>query len=195
MSEFKVGDIVENVRDCEMGICTGNKYKVTSTLLDGRICFLDDDGDHRTRRGDFYKLHSRASETPPATITHEGYTYTRGERVCPEWLKGGAWVISRRTGILYKVTHAGNDRFCAANSDGSYNCGQISASEFIRAYRPHEPSDYKWGDWAMYEGKKVFVMNEIDVTRHIPISGVGIGITGANYKFVTANQLTPTHAP
>lgn len=191
MSEFKVGDVVENVSDGALDINVGERYTITG-VYGSLIDFNDSAGHGRTRTSNGYKLHSRPSESPPATITHEGYTYTRGERVRPEWLKDGAWVVNVGTGVLRQVKEVSPGVFDLTTG----TIISIRYGDHIRdQYRPYKPSDYKWGDWAMYEGKKVFVMNEIDVTGHIPISGVGIGITCANYKFVTANQLTPTHAP
>ena len=127
--------------------------------------------------------------TPPQKITQNGYEYSLVGPVKPEWLVDGAWVVSRITGTLYKTTQVGNDRFQAIKGDGFNNSGNLTAEEFSAAYRPHEPKDWKWGDWAMYDGKRVFVVcPELDL-NHAMISGEGFT---DGLKYVPLHNLTPT---
>ena len=86
MSKFKVGDKIESVSDTSIDIDIGGVYVVTE-VGDDTVRFMDDAGSTRTRLARKYKLHTSA--TPPETIIHKGYTYTRGEPVT-EW-KWGMW--------------------------------------------------------------------------------------------------------
>lgn len=191
MGEFKVGDVVENISDGALDINVGERYTITG--VDGSLIDFNDSAGHgRTRTSNGYKLHSRPSESPPATITHEGYTYTRGERVRPDWLKDGAWVVNVGTGDLRQVKEVSPGVFDLTTG----TIISIRYGDHIRdQYRPHEPSDYKWGDWAMYDGKKVFVMCGPDQDNHIAISGTGMNNSLSNWKFVKPSELTPAHAP
>lgn len=107
----------------------------------------------------------------------------------------GAWVVSRITGKLYKVFEGCNDRFYAVNHsafNNSGNTGNLTAEEFSATYRPHEPKDWKWGDWAMYDGNRVFVMKGVDRDGEVAISGIGLGITRTNWCYTKHDKLTPT---
>ena len=129
---------------------------------------------------------------PPTTITHEGYTYTRGERVLPDWVKDGAWVVNVVSGDLRQVEEFSPGKFGLVTG----TTVSIRYEDHLRdQYRPHEPSDYKWGDWAMYDGKRVFVMCGPDQDNHIAISGTGMNNSLSNWKFVKPSELTPTTAP
>lgn len=127
--------------------------------------------------------------TPPEKITQNGYEYSLVGPVKPEWLVDGAWVVSRITGTLYKTKQVGNDRFQAIKGDGFNNSGNLTAEEFSSAYRPHEPKDWKWGDWAMYDGKRVFVVCPELYLNHAMISGEGFP---GGLKYVPLRWLTPT---
>ena len=185
----KVGDKIRVLVDGadRASVRRGDKFVVRRIL---NSVYIEVEGEYKWRfHHDSYEV---IESEPPQKITQNGYEYSLVGPVQPEWLVDGAWVVSRSTGILYKVIHTGNDRFCAMNGDGSYNCGPITASGFIRAYRLHEPSDYKWGDWAMYMGKKVFVVDDgPDCDGDIGVSGKGIGIGSTNLRHVTPDKLTP----
>ena len=126
---------------------------------------------------------------PPQKITQNGYEYSLVGPVKPKWLVDGAWVVSRITGTLYKTTQVGNDRFQAIKGDGFNNSGNLTAEEFSAAYRPHEPKDWKWGDWAMYDGKRVFVVCPEHHLNYAMISGNGFP---NGLKYVSLYNLTPT---
>lgn len=49
MSKFKVGDMARNVSDRDRSLTIGKEYTVTGVDRAGKIEFLDDEGDHRTR--------------------------------------------------------------------------------------------------------------------------------------------------
>ena len=196
MTEFKVGDVIRN---------NGNPHYEYGAI--GKVIGLTGRGwvrvDLKSKSGygernywafqDWMELISRPSETPPATITHEGYTYNRGERVRPEWLKDGAWVVRKDNGCKHQVVLNKNGLLVLTvpGTDATI----LPNRHIYDQYRTHEPKDWKWGDWAMYEGNKVFVMCEPDQDNHIAISGTGMNNSLSNWKFVKPSSLTPTHAP
>ncbi len=194
MTEFKVGDVIRN---------NGNPHYEYGAI--GKVIGLTDLGwvrvDLKSKSGygernywafqDWMELISRAPENPPATITHEGYTYNRGERVRPEWLKDGAWVVCLVNNELCQLHMHKEDIFLTIKNGGK---GRLPNIDLTTKFRPHEPSDYKWGDWAMYGGEKVFVMCGPDQDNHIAISGTGMNNSLSNWKFVKPSDLTPTHA-
>lgn len=194
MSKFKVGDRVK-LNGSIGGWCFSNEGKTgTITRITHEwtyVTFDNSKGDpfeDDFGNPEFLQLISRAPETPPATITHEGYTYNRGERVRPEWLKDGAWVVNVGTGDLRQVKEVSPGVFDLTTG----TIISIRYGDHIRdQYRPHEPSDYKWGDWAMYDGEKVFVMGRKD--------GEYIFVSHADFigghAYVGVSSLTPTHAP
>ena len=136
--------------------------------------------------------------SPPQKITQNGYEYSLVGPVKPEWLVDGAWVVSRITGTLYKTKQVGNDRFQALKGDGYNNSGNLTAEEFSAAYRPHEPKDWKWGNWAMYDGKRVFVFSGLEDESSViavtfpNIDSSGYGGWDKNHDFIESYKLTPT---
>ena len=136
-------------------------------------------------------------DTPPQKITQNGYEYSLVGPVKPEWLVDGAWVVSRITGKLYKVLQVSNCKFQAVNSDGTNNSGNLTSEEFSSAYRPHTASEWKWGDWALYRGKRVFVIGRVESIGMIAVSAFNIDRDGGdeydkNYAFIRHSELTPT---
>ena len=135
--------------------------------------------------------------SPPQKITQNGYEYSLVGPVKPEWLVDGAWVVSRITGKLYKVLQVSNCKFQAVNSDGTNNSGNLTSEEFSSAYRPHTASEWKWGDWALYRGKRVFVIGRVESIGMIAVSALNIDRDGEdeydkNYAFIRHSELTPT---
>ena len=188
MSKFKVGDRVRKVASSHLwSFNKGEELTVTGFSSLGNV-WVSDGKESDTAYDSDLELTSRAPETPPATITHEGYTYNRGERVRPEWLKDGAWVVNVGTGDLRQVKEVSPGVFDLTTG----TIISIRYGDHIRdQYRPHEPSDYKWGDWAMYDGEKVFVMGRKD--------GEYIFVSHADFigghAYVGVSSLTPTTAP
>ena len=193
MSKFQVGDVIENFGDLDPinQITFGERFTVTD-CKGGGVYFTDSNGIVRARPEGDYKLIHRPEQTPPATITHEGYTYNRGERVVPEWVKDGTWVVCFINNELAKISIKGDEIFLELKGGEK---GRIPNEDLIASFRPHTPEDYKWGDWAMYEGKKVFVMTSPDGHGLIAVSGIGLNTILSNWNFVRQHELTPTFAP
>ena len=189
----KIGDTVVSVSDEDIDIAIGNEYVVTD-VSELTISFRDDGGDRRKRLlCDYRVIHTH----PPQKIQQNGYEYELVGPVKPDWLVDGAWVVSKGTGNKYKVKEVGNNTFRAENEDGSFNSGAVSSSQFSEFYRPHTPEDFKWGDWAMYEGKRVFVIADSDEHGSIPVSypdiyPLGYNETQRSFLSVSGKTLTPT---
>lgn len=137
-----------------------------------------------------YYAETTVYTTPPQKITQNGYEYSLVGPVKPEWLVDGAWVVN---------VHDGGKRLVEEERPGVFNLKvnnlvSIRYHEGIRdQYRPHQASDWKWGDWAMYEGKRVFVVYDgPDRDGDICVSGKGVGSRSTNLRHVTTDKLTPT---
>ena len=123
---------------------------------------------------------------PPQKITQNGYEYSLVGSVKPEWLVDGAWVVGKIYGVLYQVIEGENNNFSFRDNHSRLEAKKIST--IVNYYRPHEPKDWKWGDWAMYDGKRVFVVcPELDL-NHAMISGEGFP---DGLKYVSLDDLTP----
>ena len=124
--------------------------------------------------------------TPPEKITQNGYEYSLVGPVKPEWLVDGAWVVN---------TDNGEKRLVKEERPGVFNLcvnglASIRYHDGIRnQYRPHEPKDWKWGDWAMYEGNRVFIVCPEHHLNYAMVSGEGF-LDGL--KYVSLSCLTPT---
>ena len=189
MSKFKVGDVIESVSDfCPTSGLSSGDVRIVTDCKNGSVYFNDSDGIQRYRPQRDYKLIHRPEQTPPATITHEGYTYNRGERVVPEWVKDGAWVVRASDGQKFEILEGEPGNFALNGFRALPN--SVSITYLVKNYRPHTPEDYKWGDWAMYEGKKVFVMRRHEYNRDVAISGEGL--SHVNWRYVPLSSLTPT---
>ena len=106
-------------------------------------------------------------------------------RGVPEWVKDGAWVVNKLTGVIARLSTASIGFNARYLTDVSYI---FSASDVHERFRPFTNSDWKWGMWAEYRGEKVFVNGRIDngVTASKPTNG---------YFFIPFDELTPTTAP
>ena len=135
-----------------------------------------------------------AEKTPPEKITQNGYEYSLVGPVKPEWLVDGVWVVNVCDGgkRLVKEERPGvfnlkvNDLVSIRYHDGIRN-----------QYRPHKPKDWKWGDWAMYRGKRVFVMSSIAHDNLVGISfpnidGKDLTDPSDQWDFAEESGLTPT---
>ena len=132
--------------------------------------------------------------TPPQKITQNGYEYSLVGPVKPEWLVDGAWVVN---------VCDGGKRLVKEVEPGVFNLKvndlvSIRYHEGIRnQYRPHEPKDWKWGDWAMYYGKRVFVMSRMNHDCLVGISfpnidGEDLTDPMRQWDFAEESELTPT---
>ena len=138
---------------------------------------------------DFEVIHTH----PPQKIQQDGYEYELVGPVKPDWLVDGAWVVDVAGGQKLKVVKSGE-------------CYDLRVNELVSIryhdglktyYRPHTPEDFKWGDWAMYEGKRVFVMTGVDGYGQISVSHPDIYPLGCdqaqkNFLYVPSVSLTPT---
>ena len=188
MTKFKIGDRVRKVASSHLwSFNKGDELMVVGFSSSGNA-WVSDGKESDTAYDSDLELISRPSEIPPATITHEGYTYNRGERVRPDWLKDGAWVVNVGTGDLRQVKEVSSGVFDLTTG----TIISIRYGDHIRGqYRPHEPSDYKWGDWAMYGEEKVFVMRR-EKEGYISVSHPDFS---NGREIVQVSELTPTHAP
>ena len=128
--------------------------------------------------------------TPPETIQHEGYNYTRGEPVVPDWVKDGAWIVDKEDGSVVQLFICGNSAGVHGYTETDY--GGIDLCDVADVFRPFTNEDWKWGMWAEYNGEKVFVVIPEQRTKHAMISGKDFP-TGL--KYVPLYNLTPTTAP
>lgn len=132
-----------------------------------------------------HEIESSTPYTPPATIQHEGYNYTRGEPVVPEWVKDGAWVIHKDTGKIGKVSKAHTAYFNPLDKTFRVNfSNHLVADDF----RPFTAADWKWGMWAEYKGEKVFVCGN-------GFAGIYASKPTEEYCFIPFSDITPTTAP
>jgi len=132
--------------------------------------------------------------TPPQKITQNGYEYELAGPVKPKWLVDRAWVVN---------VNDGSKRLVEEVEHGVFNLKvnelvSIRYHEGIRCqYRPHTESDWKWGDWAMYDGKRVFVMTKVDSKGCVAVSypdifPLGCNETNRSFLIVSSSELTPT---
>lgn len=127
---------------------------------------------------------------PPKKIQQNGYEYELVGPVKPNWLVDGAWVVNAVTEHSYQIIE-GEPGLYRLKRNGKTPF-DVSLDRILNNYRPHTASDWKWGDWALHEGKRVFVMRGTDCDGDITISGIGLGITGNNYTYAKPSELTPT---
>ena len=133
--------------------------------------------------------------TPPETIQHEGYNYTRGEPVVPEWVKDGAWVVNIGNDELRRVKEVKPGVFDLVVND----LVSIRYQDAIRGqYRPFTNEDWKWGMWVKYKGEKVFVCSgklPFDLIRIDADPDGKVHTTLGSNGYVNIDQITPTTAP
>lgn len=96
-----------------------------------------------------FELCEIVDSIPPETIEHEGYTYTRGEKIAPSWLKDGEWLTHKFDGGVRKVRQKG---------DGVYDI-MVTEDVGVRyhegikdQYRSFKETDWKWGMCCEYSG-------------------------------------------
>lgn len=181
----KIGDRVKVVgyRGFLEDYDSKGKEGIVTQVQDGNIAIETDSG--YKRYGDERDVEVIVA-APPKKIQQDGYEYELVGPVKPEWLVNGTWVVEKATGVLYRIIVA-SGRFICVDKTG---LGERKDLDYITSnFRPHTASDWKWGDWAMYDGKRVFVVcPELDL-NHAMISGEGFP---DGLKYVSLDELTPT---
>lgn len=132
--------------------------------------------------------------TPPQKITQNGYEYSLVGPVKPDWLVDGAWVVRKDNGCKHQVVLNKNGLLVLTMPGTDYAI--LPNRHIYGQYRPHTASDWKWGDWAMYDGKRVFVIGGVDNAGRIFVSYPDIHPLGRNdadrnFLFVPSSKLTP----
>lgn len=131
--------------------------------------------------------------SPPQKITQNGYEYELVGPAKPDWLVDGAWVVDKKTGHKYRVS--------CDNGVYTFNNGTreviIDFISLPTRFRPHAVTDWKWGDWAMYDGKRVFVIGGVDNAGRVFVSypdiyPLGRNDADRNFLFIPSSKLTPT---
>lgn len=196
MTQFKVGDRVKLVKEFG-GWCNSNVGKegviITKDREDydwERVKFYNSSGDmFETDYGNPSHL-ELVSTTPPETIQHEGYNYTRGEPVVPEWVKDGAWVVHKESGDLHQLFEDGPGYFKAVNKKTRHPfvLDFHPSMPVSDVFRPFTDADWKWGMWAEYKGEKVFV------SAALP-TGLAVSKPTDGYFLAPFSEITPTTAP
>ena len=195
MTQFKVGDRVrrangekiwDNGPDTAIvkDIHYGNVFSVVDHPYNGKSSYDD-------TKAWVFEVDGFTLATPPATIQHEGYNYTRGEPVVPEWVKNGAWVINKENGELNQLI-AGDPGYFRAVNKKTWHAFVLDfhpSMSVSDVFRPFTNADWKWGMWAEYKGEKVFVMSGKDV------GGVFASRPTNTYFFALFSEITPTTAP
>ena len=201
MTQFKVGDRVK-LKSHTAGWWGGNLGKIGTVIAVGRwnsfnVKFDNSEGCiWEVDRGDGSDLELVPS-TPPITIQHEGYNYTRGEPVVPEWVKDGAWVVEKETGGVMRLA-VSNYTVKATNMNGQFKWYGSDLKTVPVRFRPFTNSDWKWGMWAEYRGEKVFVCSgelPFDLIRIDAKPDGKIYPTLGSNGYVNISTLTPTTAP
>ena len=196
MTQFKVGDRVRRKDGLEVwdggpdtaivkGIHKDHHISVVAHPNNGASDF-DETRDWVMSSGRFHLV----STTPPATIQHEGYNYTRGEPVVPEWVKDGAWVVHKESGELNQLI-AGDPGYFKAVNKKTWHAFVLDfhpSMSVSDVFRPFTNEDWKWGMWAEYKGEKVFV-------HGTGLTGIFASRPGNGYFPAYFSELTPTTAP
>lgn len=133
--------------------------------------------------------------TPPQKIQKNGYEYSLVGPVKPEWLVDGAWVVNAVTEHSYQIIE-GEPGLYRLKRNGKTPF-DVSLDRILNNYRPHTASDWKWGDWAMYMGKRVFVMSSLTHDNLVGVSfpnidGKDLTDPSEQWDFAGVSELTPT---
>lgn len=194
----KVGDTVKLVEKYRGWCCARNFGRngiVTSISGNyARVTFEGDDLPYKEDSGDIEAL-KVVSSTPPQKIAQNGYEYSLVGPVKPEWLVDGAWVVRKDNGETNQINQQSENMFSATSSHSRVT--GLTSKRVSEEFRPYTVSDWKWGDWAMYDGKRVFVMTGADKDGYIGASYPGIDPLGCdevskNYDYFAVSKLTPT---
>ena len=133
--------------------------------------------------------------TPPKKITKNGYEYSLVGPVKPDWLVDGVWVVRKDNGEMHQINKQSENMFSATSSLSRVT--GLTAKRVSEEFRPHEPSDWKWGDWALYDGKRVFVMSSLTHDNLVGVSfpnidGKDLTDPSEQWDFAEVSELTPT---
>ena len=133
--------------------------------------------------------------SPPEKIQQNGYEYSLVGPVKPEWLVDGAWVVRKDNGCKHQVVLNKNGLLVLTMPGTDTTI--LPTHHIYDQYRPHEPKDWKWGDWAMYYGKRVFVMSRMNHDCLVGISfpnidGEDLTDPMRQWDFAEEHELTPT---
>ena len=194
MTQFKVGDRVKLVKaDGSVPDVDGYKVGDTASVVESsdqlRILIRMDNGPekHRELFVGNHEIEPASPITPPATIQHEGYNYTRGEPVVPEWVKDGAWVVDTVHDRVLQIRSHGCDGYSLYDQKG--NIAALDPNVGSRElFRPFTNEDWKWGMWAEYQGEKVFV-------HDTGLTGIFASRPESGYFPAPFSEITPTTAP
>lgn len=189
---FKAGDKIRILFD---GANHANVHRGDEFV----VCEVFDDEDVKVE-GKYNWLFSSYSyevihTTPPQKITQNGYEYSLVGPVKPEWLVDGAWVVRKNNGETHQIHQQSEDKFSATSSFS--RATGLTAKMVAEEFRHHTASDWKWGDWAMYAEKRVFVVGGVDNTGRVLVSypdiyPLGKNDSDRNFLFVPHAKLTPT---
>ena len=186
----KVGDTVKLVEKYRGWCCARNfgRNGIVASISGNyaRVTFEGDDLPYKEDGGNIEAL-KVVSSTPPQKITKNGYEYSLVGPVKPEWLVDGAWVVRKDNGETHRIEQKSDDCFSATSSHSRVT--GLTAKRVSEEFRPHTASDWKWGDWAMYAGRKVFVIERGNWKGDIRVSHPDLP-DGVDY--VPVLQLTPT---
>ena len=194
MSKFKVGDRVRKV-GCEYL----RSFLIGEELVVVGFSIIDNVWVARKMEDYDCGLYDSAYDSdleliysyPAETITQNGYEYRLVDPVVPEWVKDGAWVVRKDNGETHQINQKSENSFSATSSLSRVT--GLTAKRVAEEYRPFTKEDWKWGMWAMYEGKRVFVMNGVDPIGCVEISGKPITYTTlSGWNMVYNSELTPT---
>ena len=188
----KVGDKIRILIDGadHANVQCGDEF-VVGKILEGSCIEVEGVNKWRFYPGCYEVIHA----TPPQKITQNGYEYELVGPVKPEWLVDGAWVVNAVTEHSYQIIE-GEPGLYRLKRNGKTPF-DVSLDRILNNYRPHTASDWKWGDWAMYDGKRVFVVGGVDNTGRVLVSypdiyPLGRNNADRNFLFIPSEKLTPT---
>lgn len=180
----KVGDKIRILFDGadHARVMRGDEFVVCEVFDDGCVRV---DGEYNWA---FYPCsYEVIHATPPQKITQNGYEYSLVGPVKPEWLVDGAWVVRKDNGCKHQVVLNKNGLLVLTIPGTDTTI--LPTHHIYDQYRPHEPKDWKWGDWAMYDGKRVFVVCPEHHLNNAMVSGEDFP---NGLKYVPLPSLTPT---
>lgn len=194
----KVGDTVKLVEKYR-GWCDARNFCRNGIVISvggsyAKVIFEGNDLPFKTDYGNIKAL-KVVSTTPPQKITKNGYEYSLVGPVKPDWLVDGAWVVRKDNGCKHQVILNDNGRLVLTMQGTGTTI--LLNHHIYDQYRPHEPKDYKWGDWALYDGKRVFVVGGVDNTGRVLVSypdiyPLGKNDADRNFLLAPSSKLTPT---
>lgn len=135
---------------------------------------------------DMFEACERVSSIPPENIEHDGYTYTRGEKVQESWVKEGVWAIND-DGELAKIFLANDEWVTWETHNITRNASSIDY--FLDQYRPFKEDDWKWGMYCEFQGEVWLLF--INLTRQGGTLFANLS-NEDSVVCVRASEITPT---